>query len=85
MPLTVRPVWRKEIAPPKTYTAHGHSANFCFVIPEWNMVVVRMGTSPIGRIPEGEGMWNTFFAKVADALSLSRPRQQGGPAGPASP
>jgi len=61
-------------APPKTYTAHGHSANFCFVIPEWNMVVVRMGTSPIGRIPEGDGLWNAFFAKVADALSLPRPR-----------
>jgi CubicO group peptidase (beta-lactamase class C family) len=59
-------------APPKTYTAHGHSANFCFVIPEWNMVVVRMGTSPIGRIAEGEDMWNAFFARLADGISPSR-------------
>jgi CubicO group peptidase (beta-lactamase class C family) len=55
-------------APPRNYTSHGHSANFCYVIPEWDMVVVRMGTSPIGRIPEVEAMWNTFFAKLAEAL-----------------
>ena len=61
-------------APPKTYTAHGHGCNFCYIIPEWNMVVVRMGTSPIGKTLEGEAMWNVFFTKVADALSLSRPR-----------
>ena len=33
--------------PSRTYAAHSKGCNFCFVIPEWNMVVVRMGTVPI--------------------------------------
>jgi CubicO group peptidase (beta-lactamase class C family)/murein DD-endopeptidase MepM/ murein hydrolase activator NlpD len=60
-------------APPRTYTSHGHSANFCFVIPEWNMVVVRMGTHSIAAgvrgIYEIEAKWDTFFARLAEALT----------------
>jgi CubicO group peptidase (beta-lactamase class C family) len=59
-------------APPKTYTSHGNGCNFCVVLPEWNMVVVRMGTHPIGSITGTEAKWDTFFAKVADALSRGR-------------
>jgi CubicO group peptidase (beta-lactamase class C family) len=56
-------------APPKTYTSHGHSANFCCVIPEWNMVIVRMGTTAIpGGILGVEAKWDAFFARLADAL-----------------
>ena len=58
-------------APANAYTAHGNNCNFCFVIPEWNMVVVRMGTSPIIRksYNETELMWNTFFEKLSSALN----------------
>jgi CubicO group peptidase (beta-lactamase class C family) len=56
-------------APAKTYASHGHSANFCFVIPEWNMVIVRMGTSPVaGNIAQGDRMWNEFLGKLQEAL-----------------
>jgi CubicO group peptidase (beta-lactamase class C family) len=57
-------------APPGTYTSHGHGCNFCVVIPEWNMVVVRMGTHRIGPITDVEAKWDVFFAKVADALGV---------------
>jgi CubicO group peptidase (beta-lactamase class C family) len=69
----IRPDGRRPwpAAPPMTYTALGHNSNYCFVIPEWNMVIVRMGASPAenggGRQSE-ERMWNTFFSKVADSL-----------------
>jgi CubicO group peptidase (beta-lactamase class C family) len=66
MPTGKRP-W--PAAPPKTYAAHGHGCNFCFVIPEWNMVVVRMGTSPVGTIVEQDTKWNAFFARLADAMT----------------
>ena len=38
----------------------GFNHNVCFIIPEWNMVVVRMGTD--GNPPEGKHVvWNEFF------------------------
>ncbi|MBN1509173.1 MAG: serine hydrolase [Sedimentisphaerales bacterium] len=70
MPTGKRP-W--PTAPPRTYTAHGHGCNFCFVIPEWSMVVVRMGTSPIGTIAEQDVMWNAFFTRLADAMTSGQP------------
>jgi CubicO group peptidase (beta-lactamase class C family) len=66
MPTGKRP-W--PAAPPRTYAAHGHGCNFCFVIPEWNMVVVRTGTAPIGKNAQQNGLWNTFFAKLAEAMT----------------
>ncbi|MBP8911650.1 MAG: serine hydrolase [Phycisphaerae bacterium] len=60
-------------APPGAYMSHGHSANFCCVIPEWNMVVVRMGTHPVAQgvqgIWETEAKWDSFFAKLAESLT----------------
>jgi CubicO group peptidase (beta-lactamase class C family) len=55
-------------APPRTYTAHGHSCNFCFVVPEWDMVIVRMGTSPIGAPAATDQLWDGFFARLARAF-----------------
>ena len=53
-------------APVGTYAASGLNENNCFVIPEWHMVVVRMGTE--GR-PEGvDQVWSRFFAKMGEAL-----------------
>jgi CubicO group peptidase (beta-lactamase class C family) len=48
-------------APPGTYTAHGYGANFCFVIPEWNMVLVRLGTAPVKG---EEALWDKFLGKL---------------------
>jgi CubicO group peptidase (beta-lactamase class C family) len=63
-------------APPKAYTSHGHGCNFCYVIPEWNMVVVRMGTIPVASASTPSSpldlVWDTFFAKVAEALGPVR-------------
>jgi CubicO group peptidase (beta-lactamase class C family) len=65
-------------APPRTYTSHGHSANFCCVIPEWNMVIVRMGTQPIASgvrgIAEIEAKWDAFFAKLAEGIGDGQDR-----------
>ena len=57
-------------APPKTYAAHGAGCNFCFVIPEWDMVVVRMGTTPIapGKIARSDELLDGFLARLAEAL-----------------
>jgi CubicO group peptidase (beta-lactamase class C family) len=58
-------------APPKTYTAHGRGCNFCFVIPEWSMVVVRLGTVPIstGNIAKGDRLCDGFFRRLAFAVA----------------
>lgn len=68
-------------APPKAYTAHGHSSNFCFVIPEWNMVVVRLGRQPIRegvhRLAEVDRLWDAFFGKLGEAFGKSRAREAG--------
>lgn len=60
-------------APPRTYTAHGKGSNYCFVIPEWNMVVVRMGTVPIstGNIAKGDRLCDEFFRLLAAAIEGS--------------
>ena len=64
---------RWPAAPPRTYTARGAGTNFCFVIPEWHMVLVRMGKSEIpGAFAQQDQLWNSFFAKMADALGSAR-------------
>jgi len=65
-------------APPNTFHAHGHSANFCFVIPEWQMVVVRTGTNPIGRIPQTDTLWNRFFSILAGGIDSNAARSAQG-------
>lgn len=70
---------RWPAAPPRTYAAHGAGANFCFVIPEWNMVLVRMGNSGLpGASTQQDQLWSTFFAKLADALRSARQVGAGG-------
>jgi len=52
-------------APAGTATPVGHSRNFCFVIPEWDMVIVRM--SPAEESPMtnyGEKVWDGFFRRL---------------------
>jgi|YNPNPStandDraft_1061719.scaffolds.fasta_scaffold01189_6 CubicO group peptidase (beta-lactamase class C family) len=51
-------------APAGTFWAAGHNNNRCFVVPEWDMVIVRLGLD--GKA--SEEAWNEFLAKVRDAI-----------------
>jgi CubicO group peptidase (beta-lactamase class C family) len=51
-------------APGGTYWASGHNNNKCFVIPEWDMVIVRLGLD--GKA--NDEVWNDFLAKVGGSL-----------------
>jgi len=51
-------------APQGMFWASGHNNNKCFVIPEWDMVIVRLGLDGKAK----DDVWNGFFAKVAEAI-----------------
>lgn len=68
---------RMPDAPPGTYYASGLNHNLLFVIPEWNMVVVRMGVD--GNPPMGKPQaWNHFFRRLAAAVQTTS-RSSGSP------
>ena len=50
--------------PEGMFWASGHNNNKCFVIPEWDMVVVRLGLDGKAK----DEVWNGFLAKVAESL-----------------
>jgi CubicO group peptidase (beta-lactamase class C family) len=62
----VKPDGRRKYpaAPPGAYCGAGHNNNRCFVIPEWNMVIVRLGLDGNSR----DQTWSDFLAKVGDSL-----------------
>jgi len=69
-------------APPKTYMSNGNGCNFCIVLPEWNIVVVRMGTHPVPAV-DRQARFDTFFRKLGEALGAqARLRQSGSPPPP---
>ena len=47
-------------APAKTAYLSGLNHNMCFVIPEWDMVIVRMGDDKNPDLPKHE-VWDRFF------------------------
>ncbi len=47
-------------APEHTFAALGYNNNVVFVVPEWNMVVVRLGLDAADRVL-GDGIWSGFF------------------------
>ncbi len=51
------------------YTAalQGYNNNYCFVIPEWNMVVVRLGTD--GK--KDHNLWKGFFTRLKKAVGTT--------------
>jgi CubicO group peptidase (beta-lactamase class C family) len=56
-------------APPGTYAAHGAGTNLCYVIPEWNMVIARMGrSSSPGNHARQDQLQSEFFARLAKAV-----------------
>jgi CubicO group peptidase (beta-lactamase class C family) len=58
-------------APPGAYAAMGHNNNRCFVIPEWEMVVVRLGLDEGERKITDEAL-GEFLRQVGGALNPSR-------------
>jgi CubicO group peptidase (beta-lactamase class C family) len=58
-------------APPHTAMAHGYSRNFCMVIPEWNMVIVRMSPISGSGVPKnGDELWESFFNLLTPGISI---------------
>ncbi len=54
-------------APPHTFAAMGHNNNVVFVIPEWRMVVVRLGLDQKDR-RIGDAAYSAFLGKVGAAI-----------------
>jgi hypothetical protein len=54
-------------APAGTFAAAGHNNNRLFVIPEWNMVVVRLGLDQ-ADVKMGDDVWGRFLELVGTAL-----------------
>ncbi len=52
-------------APPRTYMSHGNGGNFCCVVPEWDLVIVRTGAP----VRDADRAWDGFFARLAPALA----------------
>lgn len=55
-------------APIGTYTALGGFRNYCFIIPEWDMVIVRMEDHV--EISNSDQVWNHFFSILAPGVSI---------------
>jgi CubicO group peptidase (beta-lactamase class C family) len=53
-------------APPKAYTFQGNGRNYCFVIPEWNMVISRM--SPPDQESMNDQIWEEFFYRLKPGI-----------------
>jgi CubicO group peptidase (beta-lactamase class C family) len=51
-------------APGGTFAATGFHNNKCFVIPEWEMVIVRLGLDP--NVPDE--VWDGFFGLLAGSV-----------------
>ena len=53
-------------APESTFAASGHNNNKMFVVPDWGMVIVRLGLDESdGKIPDS--VWSTFLGMVGAA------------------
>jgi len=51
-----------------TYAASGHNNNDMFVIPEWSIVIVRLGLDQQTDGPITDVTWSTFLQKVIGAI-----------------
>jgi CubicO group peptidase (beta-lactamase class C family) len=55
-------------APPGTYASSGHNNNDMFVIPEWQMVVVRLGLDQDSDGPISDGVYGRFLSMIGESL-----------------
>ncbi len=60
--------------PPKTYYASGLNHNVLAVVPEWGIVIVRMGVDGNPDLAKHE-VYNTFIAKLGEAMMDNEPSQ----------
>ena len=58
-------LWPK--APANTYSASGHNNNKLFIIPEWDMVIVRLGLDA-DEVKITEDTWSDFLGIIGDSL-----------------
>jgi hypothetical protein len=54
-------------APPSTYAASGYNNNKMIIIPEWDMVVVRLGLDA-NDVVITDLIWNEFLRIIGDSL-----------------
>jgi hypothetical protein len=54
-------------APPSTYSASGYNNNDMFVIPEWDMIIVRLGLDQT-EFNVTDKIYGTFLQKVGQAI-----------------
>lgn len=54
-------------APPGTFAASGHNNNKLFVIPEWQMVIVRLGLDQKDRKISDKALGH-FIARIGEAM-----------------
>jgi CubicO group peptidase (beta-lactamase class C family) len=59
-------------APSSTYSASGYNNNDMFIIPEWNMVIVRLGLDEEEKTITDD-IYGNFLKKIGDALILESP------------
>jgi CubicO group peptidase (beta-lactamase class C family) len=59
-------------APLGTYSASGYNNNDMFVIPEWNMVIVRLGLDQ-SELPITDKIYNTFLSKIGQSVRIRVP------------
>lgn len=57
-------------APPKTHTLRGKERNYCFVVPEWKMVISRMAP-PGATGTVTDQIWEGFFNRLKTGISAS--------------
>ena len=55
--------------PNGTYSATGYNNNDMFIIPEWNMVIVRLGLDQ-SNFDITDAIYSTFLQKVGEAIQL---------------
>ncbi|MFH1718451.1 MAG: serine hydrolase, partial [Planctomycetota bacterium] len=55
-------------APHCTYSASGYNNNDMFIVPKWNMVIVRLGLDQRDR-PISNTTYSTFLQKVGEAIT----------------
>ncbi|MEZ0385832.1 MAG: serine hydrolase domain-containing protein, partial [Verrucomicrobium sp.] len=55
-------------APPGLFVAAGHNNNRCFVIPAWDMVIVRLGLDG----DASDMVWSDFLGRVGEAVNGER-------------
>jgi CubicO group peptidase (beta-lactamase class C family) len=62
-------------APPSVYAASGHNNNKLFVIPEWQMVIVRLGLDQ-ADVKGRDEVWGEFLRKVGAARLVGNEGQK---------